>query len=119
MSPTLTVFMMMFPEVQFFPKVVKDARSVKIVVFFNVAFMSMTLSTVRINSRVKSQLLFGGLITIKVDDRNPENRSRLVAKKINTHKDDDLYAATPPIEALKVLLRIAAHRKSASKDIKI
>ena len=41
-----------------------------------------------------------------------------MAKAIYTHKDDDLYAATPPIEALKVLLRIVAHRKSVSKDIK-
>ena len=70
-------------------------------------------------SRVKIPLLFGGLILTRRHDHNPDYRSRLVAKEINTHKDDDLYAATPPIEALRVLLRIVAHRKSASKDIKI
>ena len=55
----------------------------------------------------------------KGNDKNPDYRTRLVAKEINTHKDDDLYAATPPIEALKVLLRITAHRRSFPKDIKI
>lgn len=30
-------------------------------------------------------------------------RSRLVAKEIMTYRDDDLYAATPPIESSKYL----------------
>ncbi len=35
----------------------------------------------------------------KGDKVNPEYRSRLVAKETNTHKRDDLFAATPPLEA--------------------
>lgn len=39
--------------------------------------------------------------TNKGDSRNPDVRCRLVAQEINRGHDDDLYAATPPIEALK------------------
>ena len=43
----------------------------------------------------------------KGDEVNPEYRSRLVAKEIKINKRDDLFAATPPIEALKMLLSAA------------
>ena len=43
----------------------------------------------------------------KGDEKTPEYRSRLVAKEINTHKRDDLFAATPPLEAMKLLLSLA------------
>ena len=38
--------------------------------------------------------------TNKGDNENPDVRCRLVAQEINMGADDDLYAATPPIEAL-------------------
>ena len=44
----------------------------------------------------------------KGDNINPNYRSRLVAREINTHKRDDLFAGTPPLEALKSILSIAA-----------
>ena len=44
-------------------------------------------------------------------------RCRLVAQEINTGADDDLYVATPPIEALRVLIKIAAVRRNNSKDL--
>ena len=40
----------------------------------------------------------------KGDDINTNYRSRFVAREINTHKRDDLFAATPPLEALKIIL---------------
>ena len=43
----------------------------------------------------------------KSDDNDPRYRSRLVAKEVNTHKRDDLFAATPPLEAHKLLLSFA------------
>ena len=43
----------------------------------------------------------------KGDDGKPEYRSRLVAKEIKTNKREDLFAATPPLEALKILLSLA------------
>ena len=43
----------------------------------------------------------------KGDANNPEDRSRLVAKEINTGRRDDLFAATPPLEAKKALFSMA------------
>ena len=40
--------------------------------------------------------------TNKGDIANPEVRSRLVAKEFNKYKDNELYAATPPLEALRL-----------------
>ena len=44
----------------------------------------------------------------KGDQTTPNYRSRLVAREINTHKRDDLFAGTPPLEALKCIVSIAA-----------
>ena len=42
----------------------------------------------------------------KGDKIHPELRSRLVAKDYNTGKRPDLFAATPPLEALKLLISL-------------
>ena len=44
----------------------------------------------------------------KGDSANPNYRSRLVAREINTYKREDLFAATPPLEALKLILSMTA-----------
>ena len=44
----------------------------------------------------------------KGDQTTPNYRSRLVAREINTQKRDDLFAGTPPLEALKCILSMAA-----------
>merc|ERR1712110_976742 len=44
----------------------------------------------------------------KQDSANPLYRSRLVGKEFNTYNDVSLYAATPPIEALRLILSLAA-----------
>ncbi len=38
---------------------------------------------------------------------NPDDRSRLVAKDINVDKREELYAATPPLEAKNMMCSIA------------
>ena len=43
----------------------------------------------------------------KGDDEFEEYRSRLVAKEIKHDKREDLFAATPPLEAIKILLSLA------------
>ena len=42
----------------------------------------------------------------KGDKVHPEYRSRLVAKDFKNDKNMDLFAATPPLEALKLLLSL-------------
>ena len=44
----------------------------------------------------------------KGDEAQPNYRSRLVAREINTYKRGDLFAATPPLEALKFILSMTA-----------
>ena len=44
----------------------------------------------------------------KQDTTNPLYRSRLVGKEFNTYNDMSLYPATPPIEALRLILHLAA-----------
>ncbi len=43
-------------------------------------------------------------------EANPEIRCRLVATDFDTGKRDDLFAATPPLEAKKMLMSIAVTR---------
>ena len=43
----------------------------------------------------------------KGDESNPDYRSRLVAQEINDSKREDLFAATPPLEAKKLLFSLA------------
>jgi len=43
----------------------------------------------------------------KGDEVNPEYRSRLVAQEIKRDKREDLFAATPPLEAKKMLMSMA------------
>ena len=44
----------------------------------------------------------------KGDSLNPNYRSRLVGREFNVERDDSLYAATPPLEALRLILSNAA-----------
>ena len=44
----------------------------------------------------------------KGDDANPNYRSRLVGKEFNDGEVDGLFAATPPLEALRLILSRAA-----------
>ena len=48
------------------------------------------------------------LDTNKGDKENPNYRSRLVGREYNEGKDDSLYASTPPLEALRLIVSHAA-----------
>ena len=43
----------------------------------------------------------------KGDAVHPEYRSRLVAQEVNTNRREDLFAATPPLEAKKMLMSMS------------
>ena len=56
----------------------------------------------------------------KGDDARPDIRSRLVAKDIAFKKDDSFYAATPPLEALRLLLSgMATDRQIGANETKM
>lgn len=43
----------------------------------------------------------------KGDEKNPEYRSRLVAREINTGKEERIFVATPPLETMRILQSMA------------
>ena len=55
----------------------------------------------------------------KGDSLNPEFRSRLVAKDFNNGKEEGIFAATPPLEALKYFISEAATVEKGKKHNKI
>ena len=46
--------------------------------------------------------------TSKAEESNPEYRSRLLGRDFKSGKDDSLYASTPRLESLHVVLSWAA-----------
>ena len=68
----------------------------------------------------RSEALRGGykiittkwLDTNKGDDENPNYRSRLVGRELNTEKRLDLFAATPPLETIKFLVAQCAQNQN-------
>ena len=46
-------------------------------------------------------------------------RSRVVGKEFNTYNDVTLYAATPPLEALRLILHLAATNQPNGKHLKL
>ena len=64
-----------------------------------------------------------GVMTIKArwidvnkgDTKNPDDRSRLVGKEYNDGMDPSLFAGTPPLEALRLVISRAGTEKSQKK----
>ena len=57
----------------------------------------------------KGKIIKGRWIDVnKGDSKKPDYRSRFVGKEFNTGVDSSLFAATPPLEALKLLISTAA-----------
>ena len=52
----------------------------------------------------------------KGDDEDPNYRSRLVAKDFKRKGDDSIFAPTPPLEALRTILMLAATPKLWAPD---
>ena len=54
----------------------------------------------------------------KGDEANPDYRSRLVGGEIKKDRRDDLFAATPPLESLRMLLSICASSQGNMDEAK-
>ena len=55
----------------------------------------------------------------KGDAKNPQYRSRLVAREIKRDNRPDLFAATPPLEAMRSIISIAATKFKRNKNQKL
>ena len=89
------------------PELVKQAREVEMSFF----------RRMKVYTRVPRamQIMKGGKIigvrwvdVNKGDSQKPDMRSRLVGQEFNTGKNDELYASTPPLEALRFVVSSAA-----------
>ena len=55
----------------------------------------------------------------KGDEESPDYRSRMVGKEFNVGSDPALYAATPPLEALRLIVSRAATTRRGSGKMKV
>ena len=89
------------------PDLVKKAREVEMGYFAK-------LGVYEYATHADQQMTLGKIIGVRWVDVNkgihddPEYRSRLVGREFNVGKDDALYAATPPLEALRIIISHAA-----------
>ena len=57
--------------------------------------------------------------TNKGDQVNPDYRSRLVAMEFNEYSDPSLFAATPPLEAMRYIIHRAATNRADGKRFSV
>ena len=90
------------------PKVVRQARREEIE-YVREMDLCNKVTTQECYAKIRKAPITVRWIDInKGDGVNPNYRSRLVAREINTHKCDDLFARIPPLEALNSILPIIA-----------
>ena len=53
------------------------------------------------------------------DEESPDYRSRSVGKEFNVGSDPALYAATPPLEALRIIVSRSATTRRGSGNMKV
>ena len=87
---------------------VKKARADEIVYVREMKLYTKVPIQECINKTGKQPIAVRWIDVNKQDEANPLYRSRLVGKEFNAYNDLSLYAATPPIEALRLILHLAA-----------
>ena len=96
-------------------KTVEAARALEME-FFQKMRVYDIVSQAEARKSGKGKVIKGRWIdTNKGDTERPDYRSRFVGKEFNTGVDATLYAATPPLEALKLLItQVASMRRQGS-----
>ena len=90
------------------PKEVKKARAEEIDYVNKMKLYTKVPISERYAKTGKAQIAVRWIDINKGDAIDPNYLSRLVAREINTHKRDDLFAGTPPLEALKSIIALTA-----------
>ena len=86
----------------------REARKVEMELFERMGVWAERLPKATVLAR-GGKIIKGRWVDVnKGDTARPDYRSRFVGKEYNTGVDPTLYAATPPLEALKLLLGYAA-----------
>ena len=90
------------------PKMVKKARTDEIEYVRTMKLYTQVSTSECLSKTGKQPIAVRWIDVNNQDATTPLYRSRLVGKEFNTHNDMSLYAATPPIEALRLILHLAA-----------
>ena len=96
------------------PKMVKKARADEIEYVRTMKLYTKVPISDCIAKTGKQPIATRWIDVNKQDATNPLYRSRLVGKEFNTYNDMSLYAATPPTEALRLILSLAATNRNKS-----
>ena len=93
--------------VEFDPELVKQAREVEMTFLRKLQVYNRVP---RAMQRMKGGKVIGvrWVDVNKGDSENPDMRSRVVGQEFNTGRNDELYASTPPLEALRFVIPSAA-----------
>ena len=90
------------------PKVARAARMEEVEYIHKMNVYTKVPVTECRNKTGKSPISVRWIDVNKGDTDNPNCRSRFVAREINIYKRKDLFAAAPPVEALKFILAMTA-----------
>ena len=89
-------------------KLVKEARLEEIEYVKTMDFYTKVPISQCYAETKRAPIPVGWIDINKGDNEKPNYRSRVVAREINNHKREDSFAATPPLEALKIPLSLSA-----------
>ena len=92
---------------------VRAARRLEMKFFEKMGVFAEILHRSEVKSRGEKMIRGRWIDTSKGDSACPDYRSRFVGKDFNVGADPELFAATPPFEALKLLLGYASSNRSA------
>ena len=99
------------------PVAVKQARAEEMS-FFKKLGVYRRVPRSRVDELSGKMISVKWLDTNKGDRINPNHRSRLVGREFNVGRDDALYTATPPLEALRLVASHAAtHSESGPERV--
>ena len=90
------------------PGLVQQARAEEIMYYEKMGVYKKVPKQECYNRTGKAPIQVRWIDVNKGDRAHPNYRSRLVAKDFNTGHNDELFAATPPIEALRCVVSPAA-----------
>jgi hypothetical protein len=92
---------------------VRAARKLEMKFFEKMGVFAEVLHRSEVKKRGEKTIRGRWIDTNKGDSACPDYRSRFVGKEFNVGVDPELFAATPPLEALKLLLGYASSNRSS------
>ena len=90
------------------PELVREARAKELRYFESKRVWTKVKRAEAVARQGKAPITVKWIDINKGDDENPLYRSRLVAREVRKHGEASIFAPTPPLEALRTILSMAA-----------